>query len=182
MSRVGKKLIVIPSGVEVKISDDLIVVKGPKGELQQKIHPRIKIFQEEGKLKITVDDTEEKLGRSLWGLFGSLVSNMVEGVTKGFEKKLEINGIGFKAAVSGKKLVLNVGYSHPVEYALPAGINAAVEKNIITISGADKQLVGKVTAEIRQIRKPEPYKGKGIKYIDEVVRRKAGKTVKTAGA
>ncbi|MDD5490206.1 MAG: 50S ribosomal protein L6 [Patescibacteria group bacterium] len=182
MSRVGKKLIVIPSGVEVKISDDLIVVKGPKGELQQKIHPWIKIFQEEGKLKITVDDTEEKLGRSLWGLFGSLVSNMVEGVTKGFEKKLEINGIGFKAAVSGKKLVLNVGYSHPVEYALPAGINAAVEKNIITISGADKQLVGKVTAEIRQIRKPEPYKGKGIKYIDEVVRRKAGKTVKTAGA
>lgn len=180
MSRIGKKPIAIPGGIEIKIGEKEIVIKGPKGELKQEIHPRVKVVKDDEEIRVSVDNLKDKLGRSLWGLFRSLIQNTVIGVTKGFEKKLEIRGVGYKVAIQGNKLVLNVGYSHPIEYELPAGINAQVEKNMITISGADKQVVGEVAAQIRSVRKPEPYKGKGIKYFDEVIRRKAGKQAKAS--
>jgi large subunit ribosomal protein L6 len=126
-----------------------------------------------------VKNPEDKDDRSLWGLFRVLINNMVEGVVKGFEKKLEINGVGYKAAVTGRKLILNVGFTHPVEFVIPDQIEIKVEKNLVTIAGVDKQKVGQVAAEIRAIRKPEPYKGKGIKYLEEIIRRKAGKSAKT---
>lgn len=176
MSRIGKKPIVIPKGVEIVIGKDSLRVKGPKGELEHFIHPKVKFEKKDNELITAVANQLDKEERSLWGLFGSLAQNMVKGVTEGFEKKLEVNGVGYKAALSGNKLTLNVGYSHPVDFELPEGIAGEVEKNIITIKGIDKQLVGQVAAQIRKIRKPEPYKGKGIKYIDEVIRRKAGKT------
>ena len=175
MSRIGKQPIIIPTGVEVKINEGLIVVKGPKGQLEQKIHPQVKLDLVDGAINVSVQNSVDKLQRALWGLFASLIRNMVIGVTEGFTKQLEINGVGFKASVSGNKLILNVGFSHPVEYNTPAGIEIKTEGNLITVSGSDKQLVGKVAAEIRKTKKPEPYKGKGIKYIDEQVRRKAGK-------
>ena len=178
MSRIGKKPIEIPQGVEVKVDSNLVVVKGPKGELKEQIHPLVKIEGKENEVIVSVKNPEEKEQRSLWGLFRTLINNMVQGVTNGFTKQLEINGIGFKALVSGDKLVLNVGFSHPVEYSIPKDIQITVEKNIVTISGNSKQKVGQVAAEIRAIKKPEPYKGKGIKYVDEVIRRKAGKVVK----
>lgn len=180
MSRVGKKPIIIPEGVEVKIEEGIYIVKGPKGELKQKIHPRINIVQEDSILKVNIDSTKDKFGRSLWGSFRSLINNMIIGVTEGFEKKLELKGVGYKVSLSGNKLILNVGYSHPTEYNLSEGITAQVDKNIITISGIDKQLVGEAAAQIRSIRKPEPYKGKGIRYVDEIIRRKVGKAVKSA--
>jgi large subunit ribosomal protein L6 len=168
--------------VEMKLDNGFAIVKGPKGELRQKMHPAIllEIRPEEKLALVTVKNPAEHRQNALWGLFRRLIDNMVVGVTQGFEKKLEINGIGYKAAASGKKLVLHVGYSHPVEFAIPEGIICKVTENVISISGADKQMVGEVAANIRRIRKPEPYLGKGIKYADEVIRRKAGKTVKTA--
>jgi large subunit ribosomal protein L6 len=175
MSRVGKQLIEIPSGVEVKITDDLIMVKGPKGELSEKIHPQVTIAVADGAVTVKVDDETNKFSRSLWGLFASLTKNMIIGVTEGYSKQLEINGVGFKATVAGKKLTLNVGFSHPVEFDIPDGIEIKVDGNNIDISGIDKQLVGEVAAQIRKVKKPEPYKGKGIRYSDEQVRRKAGK-------
>jgi len=178
MSRIGKKTIEIPDQVEVKLDGSLIGVKGPKGELSLNIHPKIKIEVKDRAINVLVDKPEDKQQASLWGLFRTLVNNMILGVTVGFKKEMEINGIGFKAQVSGNKLVLNVGFSHSVEYSIPPNIQIAVDKNIITVSGIDKQQVGQVAAEIRAIKKPEPYKGKGIKYIDEVIRRKAGKVVK----
>lgn len=184
MSRVGKKQIIIPGGVEVKIDGRNVSVKGPKGTLDFTMHPvATAMIAEEGGVKtinIAVEKENDVKQRALWGLTTRLISNMIEGVAKGYEKKLEINGVGFRAAVSGNKLKLEVGFSHPVEYVLPAGIAATVEKNLITISGFDKQLVGEAAAQIRRIKKPEPYKGKGIKYTDEVVRRKTGKAVKAA--
>lgn len=182
MSRIGKKPIAIPKGVEVKIDNSLVMVKGPKGELSQQVHPKVKVAVQENEINVLVTKPEDKEYKSLWGLSRTLINNMVEGVTNGFSKQLEINGIGFKAQVSGDKLVLNVGYSHPVEYRFPRDIQITVEKNIITVSGSDKQKVGQVAAEIRAVKKPEPYKGKGIKYVDEVIRRKAGKVVKGAEA
>ncbi|HLC64365.1 MAG TPA: 50S ribosomal protein L6 [Patescibacteria group bacterium] len=180
MSRIGKKPIIIPDKVEVKVAGNQVTVKGPKGELSQKLHSLVKIAQADGQLKVAVANPEDKEQASLWGLFRTLVSNLVEGVTEGFQKQLEINGIGFKAQVQGNKLILNVGFSHPVEYSIPEGIQISVDKNVMTVLGADKQQVGQVAAEIRAIKKPEPYKGKGIKYLDEVIRRKAGKVVKGA--
>ena len=182
MSRIGKKPIIIPEQVEVKIDGGRVTVKGPKGQLTQELHPLVKVVQAGGELKVEVKKPEDKLQASLWGLFRTLIGNLVEGVTKGFSKQLEINGIGFKAQVQGDKLVLNVGFSHPVEYRIPEGMQMAVDKNVITVSGIDKQQVGQVAAEIRAIKKPEPYKGKGIKYLDEVIRRKAGKVVKGAAS
>ncbi|OGY88844.1 MAG: 50S ribosomal protein L6 [Candidatus Komeilibacteria bacterium RIFCSPLOWO2_01_FULL_45_10] len=182
MSRIGKKPIIIPPGVEVKINGNLASVKGPKGELEQEIHPLVKVAISGQEIQVSVFKTEEKEQRALWGLFRSLLNNMVLGVTQGFSKQLEINGIGFKAQVSGSKLILNVGYSHSVEYQIPKDIQITVEKNLITVAGAAKQEVGQVAAEIRAIKKPEPYQGKGIKYLDEVIRRKAGKVVKGAAA
>ena len=180
MSRIGKKPIEIPEAVEVKLDGSILVVKGSKGELKQEIHPLVKVDIKNKEINVSVKNPDDNNEKALWGLFRSLVFNMVLGVTEGFEKKLEINGVGYKAVLQGKTLVLNVGYSHPVEFSLAEGINCVVEQNVITISGIDKQLVGETAANIRKGRKPEPYKGKGIKYIDEIIRRKAGKAAAKA--
>lgn len=182
MSRIGKKAIILPAQVEAAIADGKISIKGPKGSLMQAFHPRVTVSKEGNELKITVKDPELKSDKALWGLFGSLIKNMIEGVTKGFEKKLEMNGIGFKAEVKSKNLILDVGFSHSVNFPIPAGIEISVEKNVITVKGFDKQLVGSVAAQIREIKKPEPYIGKGIKYADEIIRRKAGKAATKSAA
>lgn len=179
MSRIGKKPIEISEGTTVEINGRNIKVKGPKGELSFDCHSKIEVKKEENRI-IVKPRGEDKLARSLHGLSRRLVANMIEGVTKGFEKKLEIKGVGYRAVIQDNKLILTVGYSHPIEIKAPEGINFQVQKNIIIISGIDKQLVGQVAAEIRAVRKPEPYKGKGIKYLDEVIHRKAGKAAKTA--
>ena len=181
MSRIGKKPVVIPSGVTVDIKAQDLKIKGPKGELALAIHPKVTVVQDGQNILVSVKHETLKDERALWGLFRSLINNMVTGVTAGFAKTLEINGVGYKAAVTGKKLVLNLGYSHPIEMEIPAGIEVKVEKNILTISGIDRQLVGQFSAVIRSQREPEPYKGKGIKYSDETIRRKAGKVVKAVG-
>ncbi len=180
MSRVGKKVINIPAKVEVQISTGLVVAKGPKGELQQVLHPWITVTAQDKQLFVAVEHPDTKEAKALWGTSRQLINNIIVGVSEGFEKKLEINGVGFKAQCSGQKLTLNVGYSHVVDFVAPAGITLAVEKNIITISGIDKQLVGETAAQIRKVKKPEPYKGKGIKYLEEVIKRKAGKQGKAA--
>lgn len=180
MSRIGKQPIILPEGVTFSIEDNVVSVKGPKGELTQKTDSKVKIEQKENEIIVSVKNPENKTDKAYWGLFRMLIANMVKGVTEGFEKQLEVNGVGFKTELKGKQLVLHVGFSHPVEYDLPEGIEGKVEKNVITVSGIDKQKVGQTAAEIRAIKKPEPYKGKGIKYIDEQIRRKAGKVVKSA--
>jgi large subunit ribosomal protein L6 len=181
MSRIGKKPIEIPANVEIKLDGDLIVVKGPKGTLEQKIHPLVKVEVNEKEIVVTVNKPENSEENAMWGLFRSLIFNMVVGVTDGFEKKLEINGVGYKARVEGKgKLILNVGYSHQVDFAIAEGLECQVDGNVISVSGIDKQLVGETAANIRKVRKPEPYKGKGIKYIDEIIRRKVGKAASKA--
>jgi large subunit ribosomal protein L6 len=184
MSRIGRKPIKIPEKVEVALEGNVVVAKGPKGELKKELPPFVKmeVVEEDGarQVKVSVPKPEEKEQNALWGTAASLIEGMVKGVTEGFEKKLEVVGVGYKVSLSGNNLKLEVGYSHPVDFALPEGIEASVEKNIITISGISKELVGQVAANIRKIRKPEPYKGKGIKYIDEVVRRKAGKAAKAS--
>ncbi|MFA6098777.1 MAG: 50S ribosomal protein L6 [Patescibacteria group bacterium] len=182
MPRVGKKPISIPAGVEVNIQAQHVLVKGPKGTLEKDFHHRVIFVKKDSIITVDVSKPEEKRSRELWGLSRVLLANMIEGVTKGYEKKLEINGVGYRASVAGKKIVLILGYSHPIEFPIPEELEAKIEKNVITISGMDKQMVGQIAAEIRDLRKPEPYKGKGIRYIDEVVRRKAGKVVKAAGA
>jgi large subunit ribosomal protein L6 len=184
MSRIGKKPIEIPQGVEVKVSQDdlgnyISDVKGSKGALVVNTPKEVTIENKDKQLIFTVANENSKSDKALWGLSRTLVNNAIVGVTEGFSKELEINGVGFKVALQGKKLVLNVGFSHQVEFDIPAGINIEVEKNNIKVSGIDKQLVGQVSAEIRAIKKPEPYKGKGIKYKDEQIRRKAGKVVKS---
>ncbi|MDP4007709.1 MAG: 50S ribosomal protein L6 [Candidatus Peregrinibacteria bacterium] len=178
MSRIGKQKIEIPSGVEVNLTGQILHVKSPKGELTLDVHPVIQIEISEGCILVK-RSTEDKLDRGLHGLTRSLVSNMVEGVTKGFEKRLEILGVGYRAQVQGTKLVLSLGHSHPIEYPAPDGITLSIDaekKNIVIVSGIDKQKVGQVAAEIREFRKPEPYKGKGVRYLGEFVRRKAGKS------
>lgn len=182
MSRIGKLPIIIPAGVTLTIEGQQVGVKGPKGTLSLELHHRVKLVTAENQATVTVTDTDLQSDRALWGLTRMLVANMIIGVTTGYTKQLEINGVGFKAAVSGTKLNMNLGFSHPIEYAIPAGITVTVEKNIVTIAGIDKQVVGETAATIRRYKKPEPYKGKGIKYIDEVIHRKAGKVVKAAGA
>lgn len=180
MSRIGKKPINIPGGVTVDVTGSVVRVKGPKGTLEHECVFGVRAVVDGQELRIELIDENLKGGAALWGLTRALVNNMVKGVAEGFSKQLEINGVGFKAALQGTKLVLNVGFSHPVEYQLPKGIEAAIEKNVITVRGIDRQLVGQVAAEIRSIKKPEPYKGKGIKYSDEVIRRKVGKVIKSA--
>lgn len=173
MSRIGKKPIVIPQGVEVTIDGSNVTVKGPKGTLTQEFLPAVSIIKEENNIVVTVEN--EKNG-NLHGLTRTLINNMVIGVTDGFEKALEINGIGYKAQKQGKKLVMNLGYSHPVEVEEIEGITIDVpSQNSIIVKGIDKQLVGQVAANIREYRLPEPYKGKGIKYVGERIRRKEGK-------
>ncbi len=181
MSRIGKLPIPIPQGVEVRLDGRLVRVKGPKGELVRELHPHVTAAVADGKVTVTVADPEAA-DRALWGLFRQLIANMVEGVAKGFEKKLEVVGVGYKVSGSGSKLTLDVGYSHEVPVDLPTGVTATVEKNTVTLSGADKELVGETAARIRAIRKPEPYLGKGIKYVDEHIRRKAGKAAKAGSA
>jgi len=177
MSRIGKKPIEITDGVKVEVSENEVKVSGPKGELKQTFSPEIKIDVKDGKVLIAPKSELQKKARGLWGLYRALIANMIEGVSKGFEKKLEIEGVGFKAAVAGDKLVLNLGFVNPVEVKKPEGIAFLVEKNVITVSGIDKQLVGETAAIIRKQKKAEPYKGKGIKYQGEKIRRKEGKKV-----
>ena len=177
MSRIGKKLIEIPQGVKVEITEKEIKVSGPKGELNQIIHPEIKIEVKDGKIFVAPKAELSKKGRGLWGLYRALVANMVEGVSKGFEKKLEIEGVGFKANVEGDTLVMNLGFTNPVKIKKIEGVDFKVEKNVITVSGANKERVGHIAALIRKQKKAEPYKGKGIKYQGEKIRRKEGKKV-----
>ena len=175
MSRIGKKPIAIPAGVEVKI--DGCTVKGPKATLTRDVHPNMTV-KVEGTELLVERPNDQKQNRALHGLTRSLLANMVEGVSNGFSKVLEVNGVGYRAAVQGNTLNLTVGYSHPVEMPVPEGLTAEVNGNKITISGADKQKVGQFAAEVREKRPPEPYKGKGIKYADEHIRRKEGKAGK----
>lgn len=176
MSRVGKIIREIPAGVSVDVQDDFVSVKGPKGELKLKNHPLVDVILEGNTVRVQVKNEEKKEERALWGTYSSLLGGMIKGVSEGFKKQLEINGVGYRVALKGNDLNLEVGFSHPVEFKCPEGIKFSVEKNVITVEGADKQLVGEIAAQIRKIRKPEPYKGKGIKYVEEVIRRKAGKT------
>lgn len=176
MSRIGRKPIVIPAGVDVKIDGSTVTVKGPKGTLSRAVHQNMNVAVDNGVINVTRPN-DEKLNRSLHGLTRTLVANMVEGVEKGFSKELEINGVGYRAAKQGKDLVLNIGYSHQVVVSEVDGITIEVPSpNKIVISGPDKQKVGQFAAEVREKRPPEPYKGKGIRYADEYVRRKEGKT------
>ena len=177
MSRIGRKPINIPAGVTASIADGVITVKGPKGSLDFKYNPAMTVEVKGDVIEVTrPDDTKEN--RSLHGLTRTLIHNMVIGVTEGFTKELEINGVGYRASKAGKVLTLNLGYSHPVEMTDPEGIESTVDGNKIIVSGIDKEKVGQYAAEIRDKRRPEPYKGKGIKYADEVIRRKVGKTGK----
>ena len=180
MSRIGRKPIEIPQGVEVEVAGNVVRVKGPKGELSQAVHPEMQVAVADGRITV-VRPSDEKRHRSLHGLTRTLVANMVDGVTKGFSKNLEIEGVGYRATKSGHKLVLAVGYSHPVEIEPGEGIEFDVPAPTrITVKGLDKQRVGEVAAEVRAVREPEPYQGKGIRYEKEKIRRKAGKTGKTA--
>lgn len=174
MSRIGKQPVSVPEKVEIKINNRVIDVKGPKGALSFTHHEGVTVAQEEKSIVVKPVD-ESKKNRALWGLTRTLVNNMVVGVTDGFKKSLEFNGVGYKAAVSGNKMTLNLGYSHPIEYTLPEGVEAKVTKNVIDITGTNKELVGFAAAKIRSFREPEPYKGKGVKYSDEHIIRKAGK-------
>lgn len=180
MSRIGKKPVIIPNGVTVTVDAHAITAKGPKGELSIGTHPEVTVAIEDGQAVISVKDETVKQQKALWGLFRSLVQNLVLGVTTGFSKQLEINGVGYKIAVQGNDLNMALGYSHPVIVPIPKGLAVTVEKNVMTISGASKQQVGQFAAEVRDLRPVEPYKGKGFKYVGEVVRRKAGKAAKSA--
>lgn len=176
MSRIGKQPIKIPDGTEVSINDN-ILVKGPKGELSRQKPDGFLFELQDGILNIVPEEStvKSKTGPALWGLYRSLVANMIEGVSVGFKKVLELQGVGYRATVKDNNLEMQLGFSHPVIIKVPDGINFQVEKNKITVSGYDKQLVGQIAAEIRKKRPPEPYKGKGIRYENEVVIRKAGK-------
>lgn len=185
MSRLGKKPLQIPQGVEVTIDGRTVKVKGPKGQLEETLHPKVSVERSKDEtlgdiLTFTVEDETKTDQRALWGLSARLVENMIVGVTEGYSKQLEFVGVGYKVSVSGDTVKMDVGFSHEVEFKLPQGIEAKAEKLILTVSGIDKQLVGETAARIRRIRKPEPYKGKGIKYVGEHIRRKAGKAAKAA--
>jgi large subunit ribosomal protein L6 len=175
MSRIGKRPVVLPEKVDVKIDGLNVNVKGPKGNLNREFVGNIDLKQEGKEISVVPRDQSNET-RALWGLTRTLLSNMVVGVSEGFKKDLEFNGVGYRAAVQGSKLNLNLGYSHPIEYDLPEGVEGKVTKNVISITGASKELVGFVAAKIRSFRPPEPYKGKGIKYATETIIRKAGKT------
>ncbi len=220
MSRVGKKPVVIPSGVKVEFKQPSLTVTGPKGTLTIQIHPKVLVTVTDSEVTVDVAKQTDKKERALWGLSRALIQNLVDGVVKGFEKKLEVNGVGFKvemnkvaqakeayakkreegvkqgkagqvteaeyslkrlAQLQGQVLEMRLGFSHPIFAEIPEDVSVVVEKNVITITGADKQRVGQFAAEVRELKKPEPYKGKGIKYIDEVIQRKAGKVVKVVG-
>lgn len=182
MSRIGKQPITVPDGIEVTITDLHIKIKGPKGELEYDFLPLVEVFYKDNQIVVNRKE-DDKESRSVHGLTRALINNMVIGVSEGFEKRLEVVGVGYRAQASGKKITLNLGFSHPIDYTSPEGVNIEIDKenkNIIIISGIDRQKVGQVAAQIRKFRTPEPYKGKGIRYVDEYVHRKAGKAaVKT---
>ena len=181
MSRIGRLPIAVPSTVDVTISGRQVTVKGPKGTLSRELHPDISVTQEDGTLVVS-RPTEQKTHKQLHGLTRTLVNNMVVGVTDGYRKGLEITGVGYRAALSGRKLTLSLGYSHPVEIDPPEGISFEVENPTrLAVVGIDKELVGQIAAKVRSTRKPEPYKGKGVRYAGEVIRRKAGKAGKVGG-
>ena len=175
MSRIGKLPVEIPAGVTITVDGDLVKVTGPKGNLEEKLLPHVTVTVEDGVLNVA-RNSDEKISRSQHGLMRSLINNMVVGVTNGFEKKLEVSGVGFKVALQGNTLILNLGFSHPVEFTAPEGITLTVDRLNISVQGINKQQVGQVAADIRAFKKPEPYKGKGIKYEGEHIIRKAGKT------
>jgi large subunit ribosomal protein L6 len=180
LSRIGKQPIAIPDGVTVEVDDGLVTVKGPGGELSQRVVRDLRVIVDGGEVRVE-RPSDERDHRALHGLTRSLIANMVEGVTKGYEKRLEIQGVGYRAALKGSELELQVGFSHPVTMSPPAGIEFEVPApNRIVVKGIDKQLVGEIAANVRKIRKPEPYKGKGIRYEGEYVRKKAGKAAKGA--
>jgi large subunit ribosomal protein L6 len=182
MGRIGKRQLEVPKDVEIKVSAGSFSVKGPKGILTQEYRPIIKMEFKDGKLS-TLCQSKDPKSLALQGLYNSLAKNMIDGVTKGFEKKLELVGVGYRVAKQGKSLNISIGYSHPVVIEPPAGIDFEIEgQNKITVKGIDKQLVGELAAEIRSVREVEPYKGKGIRYQGEIVRKKAGKAAKAAGA
>ena len=181
MSRIGLKPIPLADGVDVNVAGDVVTVKGPKGTLTVKTHPMVTAtVTPERTVEVRVQNDQNVEQRGLWGLTRQLIANAVAGVQKPFEKSLEFVGVGFRVSVVGDTVKMEVGFSHPVDVKLPAGLEASAEKQILTIRGIDKHLVGEISAQIRRIRPPEPYKGKGIKYTDEVVRRKAGKAAKAA--
>jgi len=181
MSRIGRLPIAVPSGVDVTIDGRTLTVKGPKGTLTRELHPDIAVSREDDRLVVT-RPTEQKTHKQLHGLTRTLVNNMVVGVTDGYRKSLEITGVGYRAAKVGDKLQLNLGYSHPIEIAPPQGISFEVENPThLAVVGIDKELVGQIAAQVRSTRKPEPYKGKGVKYAGEYIRRKAGKAGKIGG-
>lgn len=176
MSRIGRQKIEVPENVDIDISDSEISVSGPKGELQRGVHHLVNIEINDGEISVDVENKDNKKERALWGTFSAHVQNMVEGVTEGFKKELEINGVGYRVKMKGNDVEVEAGFSEPVVYDIPENIDASVDGKKIIIEGFDKELVGKVASEIRAIRPPEPYKGKGIKYVDETIRRKEGKT------
>jgi large subunit ribosomal protein L6 len=174
MSRIGRQPVEVPAGVSIELTESQITATGPKGSLSVALMPGLTVEQQDNVLTVVRSlDNEDTV--KTFGLQRTLINNIVTGVSKGYERKLEINGVGYRANVAGQTVNLSLGYSHPIAFALPQGIEAKVERNVITISGADKQQVGQVAANIRSLRKPEPYKGKGIKYVEEHIRRKAGK-------
>lgn len=175
MSRIGKMPIPISKEISVGLQGEILTVKGPKGQLQRKINPIVEIGVEDDVIILSVKE-KTRDSNALHGLHRALIANMVKGVSEGFQRELEIVGVGYRADISGRKATFHLGYSHPIDYDLPEGIDAKVEKTKITLSGIDKELIGMTAAKIRSFRKPEPYKGKGIRYADERIRRKAGKT------
>jgi len=181
MSKIGKKPVVIPKGVEFNWQRPTVKVKGPKGELRLEVRPEINIEVKDGQVWVKRAN-ESRSAHSLHGTYRSLIRNMIAGVTEGFEKKLELVGVGYKVEVKGKAVVLSLGFTRPVEFVIPEGIQISADKNVISIRGADKQRVGEIAAEIRALRPPEPYKGKGVRYQGEYVRHKAGKAAVASGA
>lgn len=180
MSRIGKQPVAIPEGVTVEVDGSVVRVKGKNAELTETMPHGVIVSVNDSEVAVEIKHSRSDI-RANWGLARALIANMVVGVTEGYEKKLEINGVGYGAQMKGKDIELKVGFSHPVSVKAVEGIEFAIDGNVITVKGASKQQVGQMAAEIRKVRKPEPYKGKGIKYIDEIVRRKAGKVVKAAG-
>jgi len=176
MSRIGRKPVIVPKDVDVKLDGEMLSVKGPKGELRRLIHPKVKLDIDGSQIVLSIPDNSRE-SRSLSGLFRSLIANMVLGVTEGFKKALEITGVGYRVEHSGNQLIFNLGYSNPIRYDIPKGIEVQVDqKNKLVLNGIDKELLGIAAAKIRGFRAPEPYKGKGVKYLGQTVRRKAGKT------
>ncbi len=182
MSRIGKLPVAIPDGVKIDLQDRVIRVEGPKGKLAGQVPPGMQIKMDENRLRVTRDNDERRL-KALHGLTRKLIANMVEGVSRGFSRVLEINGVGYRAEIKGTELHLTLGYSRPIIFPLPAGVTATVDRQtIVTLHSADRELLGKTAAMMRSLRMPEPYKGKGIKYREEVIQRKAGKAVGAAGS